>query len=453
MHKTLVISCFFLSDQYQEGNYGEYIKTMNSSIPIPTFDTVDNPNINKEDTIQIPIEKRALLQLDCAMQMHFHQTKTTKITYPAFCKLVSKVVLERSWSKSDDQLDNLLPTAIQTLSNEERLYHDVYCILVPQMYQESSDGSLQRNNINKQWSKQFRTLLDTASKNGVSKQRSDMVLGFFQSRTKHNKKNESTTTTTSTEQKSIAVVLSQNKENTSTTTSSSSLSSSPSSIIKPGMTLEERVRARAMQREQALQKMSQTKEKDQSMDLVKITDVLFSHARHMLRKTKNRQIHHKGGAKTFNVKKTSNTTKYAMTVPELVRLLPSDLSTTKQAIKFLLDVQAKCPGWVQWKNPSNFQPKPPNSSSSSSSSTISKRATVFLETSNYKHVRETLLGGKQQQQQSNNVTTKQVTPKERNSTFQNKNIVTLSRSKRGATMENARRKNNIHKRIRVNEII
>ena len=124
---------------------------MNSSIPIPTFDTVDNSNINKEDTIQIPIEKRALLQLDCAMQMHFHQTKTTKITYPAFCKLVSKVVLERSWSKSDDQLDNLLPTAIQTLSNEERLYHDVYCILVPQMYQESSDGSLQRNNINKQW--------------------------------------------------------------------------------------------------------------------------------------------------------------------------------------------------------------------------------------------------------------------------------------------------------------
>ena len=108
-------------------------------------------------------------------------------------------------------------------------------------------------------------------------------------------------------------------------------------------------------------------------------------------------------------------------------------------------------GWLQWKNPSNFQPKPSNSSSS-----ISKRATVFLETSNYKHVRETFLGGKQQQQQqsNNNVTTKQqVTPKERNSTFQTKNIVTLSRSKRGAnTMENTRRKNTINKRIRVNGI-
>eukprot|EP00980_Cylindrotheca_fusiformis_P007810 scaffold1669_cov129-Cylindrotheca_fusiformis.AAC.21 len=352
-------------------------------IPIPPFDTSDSSSMKEEiEYLILPIHSRNLLQVDCGLQLYFNQSKKTSISYSDFCRTLAPKLLLEGPSHSTRPNNTELPTAIQRLSLEDRLWHDLYCVFVPQLYQTNdSDDVLERQPTLKNRMALAKQILDLATKKGIDKKRSDQVLAMLDYRRvledENNKKQK------------------VEKEN---------LKAEPTkAVILPDMTLEERVRARAAQREQALQVAHRNKNKDTAVDLIKITDALFSHARLVLRRSKRKQLQR--NTKTSSEKEEGSTT-CVFTFQELLTSMPN--TNRKYLCASLKNIAHQCPGWVRWKNPPNYKKED-----------ISKKATVWLETGEYKKVRAKLYGEEPQPH----------TPKNR-STSQRVAAVTVSGNKR-----------------------
>lgn len=171
-------------------------------------------------------------------------------------------------------------------------------------------------------------------------------------------------------------------------------------LLKPEMTLEERVRARAERREKQLQKVEEAR-RDPKDDWLAVADVLFSHACHLLRKQQRLEtaalLKKQPPNMPLNQSKEGVTKKKCvLTFPDVVRVLPD---RSRQEITAILQgIAQTCPGWMGWIDPKT------NTSTSTSTTTskgektndvpiLSKRATVWIETSDYKKVRAQLLKG------------------------------------------------------------
>jgi hypothetical protein len=366
---------------------------LRKGIPIPSFAIKDD----EETILKLSISKANLLQVDCALQLYLNQNKKNTISYTNFCKhLVPKLILEAS----TDPKTSTTVEKIQELSHPDRLWHDLQCILVPNLYEtvteNNNEGAIKRKIIFENRYKAARELIDIAITNGVSKRVSNNVLKVLEHQQAVKKENKS---------------KKESKETSKLGGEENKLHSS-SSIIQPGMTLEQRVRARASIRDQALQKAHSNKDKDEAVDLVKVADAIFSHARHVLRRTRQLSLQNRFKKTTNSQKQELQNTTCVFLFEELLPALPN--MTREEVTTSLEALSIKLPGWIRWKNPS----KPTNQK-------IHKKATVWLETANYKQVRAQMLSSS-----SNSfigLKTPQNTPPPVNSSFQ---VVTLSGNKR-----------------------
>jgi hypothetical protein len=332
-----------------------------TAVPIPSFGAACPA---KEETtyLKIPIHSRNLLQVDCALQLYFNQRKTTNISYSEFQRtLAPKLVLEGPSSSSSGKSELPLPSTLQELSRDDRLWHDLNCVFVPKLYQlVKNDAVLEVQKTSDNRMTLAKKLLEQAEKEGIDKKRSNEVLEMLHVLL------EQIRLTDETKKKNAA------KENGK----SNEEKASSNVIIEPGMTLEERVRARAAQRDQALLKVDQNKDKDEATDLVKITDALFSYARLVLRRSSRKQL-----LRQNNHKKEEEESSTAVFVfQDLLSSMPN--TSRKELSAILKSITHECPGWIRWANPSNYKKQ----------DGISKKATVWLETGDYKRVRAKLNG-------------------------------------------------------------
>lgn len=326
-------------------------------IPIPSFGIEEDHPEEEPPAVKLklPISKANLVQVDCALHLYLNKNKETSITYTAFCKhLVPKLILQSPATPSEN--DHEIPSWIRNLSNAERLWHDLHCVLVPKLYKtrpsDTEGGILERQEITANRMAVLREQIDEAIGDGVSKQVSDSVGKEFKLQSEKKEKLS----------KAKALKLKENDREKK---------NAASALIKPGMTVEERVRARAVLRDLALQKVESNKEQDTATDLVKVADKIFSRARHVLRNSRNKNLQHR--------KVSSSSTICVILLQDLLPALPD--MTREEVARSLESLEQASPGWIRWKNPARTKTK-----------TMHKRATIWLETANYKQVRRQLMG-------------------------------------------------------------
>jgi hypothetical protein len=142
--------------------------------------------------------------------------------------------------------------------------------------------------------------------------------------------------------------------------------------IQPGMTIEERVRTRANKRQETLQQIDDAK-KDPHQDCLYVADALFTHARHILRRRSNSlQINSQSQSKQV--------TKCVLTFQDVVQTIPN--FNRHQVTQTLQEIRKRAPNWITWMDPQHGTNGTP----------ISKSATVFIPTANYKEIRAILSG-------------------------------------------------------------
>jgi hypothetical protein len=395
---------------------------MSKAIPIPSFSTtciVDNSDDgeNQKTTVSskevlpgvytyIPLlNKKWIMQLEGALQLHLSQTKKKSLSFSEFCTLVPKLVLVPeqkaapplenttlpSSSPEKDVNKSSLPTAVffKSLSQEERLWHDLVCVAVPLLYKvvrstttvhlESVQPPISGTGTGTSRMQEFRRLFEQAQTAGVLVARTTQAVELLQFlRSLEEAKKNLPPTTISEQQQSI-----DSKSN------SSDAAALMLTLLKPESTLEERVRARAQQREKHLQQAEQAR-KDPKEDRVAVADVLFSHARQILR-----QRRRTNKTASTNTSSHSTTAKCVLTFLDVVKALPD--YSRREVMAILQGIQQIAPGCVGWReeNPKTNKKKGIKTTTTTNNGVVpilSKHATVWIETSNYKTVRALLSG-------------------------------------------------------------
>jgi hypothetical protein len=397
---------------------------MSKAIPIPSFSTtciVDNSDDgeNQKTTVSskealpgvytyIPLlNKKWIMQLEGALQLHLSQTKKKSLSFSEFCTLVPKLVLVSeqkaappventtvpSSSPEKDDNESSLPTVVffKSLSREERLWHDLVCVAVPLLYKvvrsttmvhlESVQPPISGTGTGTSRMQEFRRLFEQAQTAGVLVARTTQAVELLQFlRSLEEAKKNLPPTTVSEQQQSI---------------DSKSLPSDAAALmltlLKPESTLEERVRARAQQREKHLQQAEQAR-KDPKEDRVAVADALFSHARQILRQ--RRRTNKKTST---NTNSHSTTSKCVLTFLDVVKALPD--YSRREVMAILQEIQQIAPGCVGWREEDSKTNKKKKGANTTTTTTnngvipiLSKHATVWIETSNYKTVRALLSG-------------------------------------------------------------
>ncbi|CAJ1934214.1 unnamed protein product [Cylindrotheca closterium] len=378
------------------------------SSPLPRFGSDPKPGKAKSPPstkafvpIRVPIHEKNLIQVEFALKLYFLQNKTNSISYRQFCQsLAPRLVLEppssvleaaapfkseSSSSETVQQREN-----IRCLSRDDRLWHDLTCILVPQVYDmEASSNAridaspstgkaedngkatttLVRRKDSKQQVEFVKELIRKASTRGIDKMLSEEVIRKIHEdkqyllREKEKRK----------QQKPIGKDTSKETINATTILASNA-------IIKPGMTLEQRVRARAAQRDQALQKVSKNEEKDKSIDLVKVADALFSHARLLMRKRK-RKLQQNNRLLATSAKPKVESSMCVMLLQDILPAIPN--MTRPQISKYIENLSRDYPELIRWKNPNGYRPREEK---------LCRKATIWLETGDYQNVRTKISG-------------------------------------------------------------
>ncbi|KAL3943954.1 MAG: hypothetical protein SGBAC_001988 [Bacillariaceae sp.] len=361
-------------------------------------------NIDSFGPIRVPIHEKNLMQVEFALKLYFLQNKTNSISYKQFCQLLApKLVLEPPTAVPDatttlksnknaggatDESDSV--ENIQNLARDDRLWHDLLCILVPQAYDTESSHreknetssplaakagdkkktttTLVRREDSKQDVRFVKELISQAASRGIDKARSEEVIRkmhddkqYLLSEKARLKQQKTSGKSTSSETINAQKILASN------------------AIIKPGMTLEQRVRARAAQRDVALQKASKTLDKDNSIDLVKISDALFSHARLLMRKRKRKLQQNRLLAASKTSKAESSTC--VMLLQDLLPAIPN--MNRPQISKYIEILSKDFPELIRWRNPNGYRPREEK---------LSRKATIWLETGDYQNVRGKISG-------------------------------------------------------------
>jgi hypothetical protein len=340
-------------------------------MPIPSFSTScndeDTPQKQQQETKPVPkspaaaavgVEMEWILRLEGALQFYFSQNRTQRISYKDFCTLVPKLVLNPPVGKPASSTNN----TSENLSKEERLWHDLYCVSVPALYnvvRQDASVILEAIPVSSNRLKLLRSELQQVQQHGVSPDKSAKALELlaFCVKVPPPLPEESTITPPPPPpQVKPDEILARPAANQ----------------IQPGMTIEERVRTRANKRQETLQQIDDAK-KDPHEDALYVADALFTHARHILRRRSNSlQINSQSQSKQV--------TKCVLTFQDAVQTIPN--FNRHQVTQTLQEIRKRAPNWITWMDPQHGTNGTP----------ISKSATVFIPTANYKEIRAILSG-------------------------------------------------------------
>jgi hypothetical protein len=336
-------------------------------MPIPSFSTScndeDTPQQQQQETKPVPkspaaaavgVEMEWILRLEGALQFYFSQNRTQRISYKDFCTLVPKLVLNPPAGKPASSTNN----TSENLSKEERLWHDLYCVSVPALYnvvRQDASVILEAIPATSNRLKLLRSELQQVQQHGVSPDKSAKALELlaFCVKVPPPLPDESTITPPPPQVKPDEI-----------------LARPAANQIQPGMTIEERVRTRANKRQETLQQIDDAK-KDPHQDCLYVADALFTHARHILRRRSNSlQINSQSQSKQV--------TKCVLTFQDVVQTIPN--FNRHQVTQTLQEIRKRAPNWITWMDPQHGTNGTP----------ISKLATVFIPTANYKEIRAIL---------------------------------------------------------------
>ena len=409
-------------------------------------------------TIHYPIEIQWMMTLETALQLYFSQTKRSYITYAEFASLIPRLTLNAPTAKETTLSSSLSSSSSSSASIsipwteiEPRLWHDWYCLAVPNLYQvvivvsESNQSILSHTNLSpsslrmevvtkqqqqpqqqlpqqqqhgsngsNRWN-EWRQLIHHATRHGISKEKSQQASYYLKLLLKHrttSKEEDNSTLSFSTSSSSTSTSFSKttwqqqqqqqqqhrskgqegHKQQQGKVNPALSLERTcPTNTTGRTLTVEERVRARGKQRQHLLETVHEAKLNPKE-DRLAVADALFSHARHILRR-RNSQIRSmvSNGPNTNNNTNNYNnnqegtkaSTKCVLTFSDLLPVVPSPYQNRHKLTWILQDIVQRTPSWITWMDP-NLPGKNPIP--------LSKFATVWIDTLDYKVIRARLAG-------------------------------------------------------------
>jgi hypothetical protein len=476
--------------------------------------------IANKTKVRLPINEQNLIQVESALQLHLHhhqqQQNGDRISFTDFSNIASKIdinftipskgnngdddVKDQAKSKVDSDNDND-SLGLWKLSKEERLWHDIYCVAVPDLYivdepnnsgdHSVIDSSKNENNGRKKAAaalaltrvsfpasttvggegnrlKELRRLIRESQTQGIVKAKSDrafdLLLSLRREKTKYDQERTKMKSVVSKDKlrengsvnannsSNKGIVPGKNKQSLidSLLQDARSANNMNAMMIVENngkSTIEDRVRARAKEREQNMEQ-ARAARKDPREERVAIADALYSYASHVLRRTRCRTTKQQAlstssskssnsgatgvrglsstsrflgrttpaNAKTVNsssdnIKNSSSSpSKCILTFKEVVtNVLPN--RSRKEIARLMLDIVQVLSmssqkedhrshdlsyNFIKWREP--------KSGGGTNGLPISKKATVWIDTANFKHVRAVLnkekIADKNQIQQS-----------------------------------------------------
>lgn len=328
----------------------------------------------QEDCLLTQLNEQWILQLESALQIHLFQTQKSCVSYASLCSLVPKLALAPPGGNDEKNLFDATPPQLQALSNEERLWHDFACVVVPRLYtmverQKEDDKivlELQRvhhHQGNRQH--ELRRLLQDAQARGVKRKLSAKILDWL-AQDKARRRQSS-----SDPGKTAAAVDTITVQNTG--------KESGRQPVQTLEELEERVRAKAKERLRHIEQAERQFKNQPNEELLTVADAIFSDARRTLRQRQKRV-----GNSRFNITTRPgkvSSSKCKVSLDSLMQVLPG--YNRSQLWTMLLLIAEECPDWMTWKQDGEFPADAPMS------------ALITIDTSNYKVVRAKLAGGDQ----------------------------------------------------------
>lgn len=425
--------------------------------------------------IRLPLNEYCLIKLETALQLYLHhqQQNGDRVSFADFSTIASKidknVTLSSKDNKIDDadhQVDNKGDSSdsfgLWKLSTEERLWHDIYCVAVPALYGIGDPNNNENNKNGRKAAaaalvltrvsfpaativgkvagegnrlKELRRLIKEAKIQGIYKAKSgrafDLLLAFRREKTKYDQERRKV--------KNLAKELEENGSVDANCDGSNNIVSEkkkqsridlllqdPGStnmnatmiVVKDGKsTIEDRVRARAQERNKNLQQAKAAR-KDPREERVPIADALFSYASHILRRTRCRRKQHASKTKSSNsgretIRGLSLSSRFAKTADgnekmENISPSPSKCILTfqevvknalpnrsrKEIARLMLDIvqvlslsssknrsRGSTCNFLKWRDPTSGE---------INGLPISNNAIVWIETVNFKYIRAVL---------------------------------------------------------------
>jgi hypothetical protein len=330
-----------------------------------------------------------LIRLEVALQIYFSQNKSSEITYDKFCELVPKLDLDRervvagvgdSIVHNNNNGNSNHPDLLAEPS--ERLWHDFICVTEPVLYTwNEPSASLNRVIADGKRPHHLKRLLTTARENGISRATSNRMVAFFLAM-----KDAATTTPQPSGNP-------QQEQERYTLFPTKSSPNKPTTQVSSLKELEDRIRAKAHDRQRHLDRAERAKPQTQQDERVTMADALVSHARQVLRQ-RQRGI---GTNSRFRTKAQSEATKKTLldddhpstkcriSFQSLVEALPS--YTRPHLSQTIEQLAEQCPNWISWSVTGES-----SSGTSKDGVIIPKTAIITMETANYKNTRAQLLG-------------------------------------------------------------
>ncbi len=387
--------------------------SLTRKIPIPSFAppaaSIETKN-GASERMRLAINEESMMRLENALQLHLHQQKqqiissdNPKISFSDFSRMSSKVETSSSNDETKSSNETEIPSAsdLWNLSRAERFWHDLYCVAVPALY-HTNDSMENKENDNsasprkkrrrlaaialeltprpatelesKNRVGELRRLVREAKTRGVPKSKSAKALGLLKT-LKQEKEKENEPTRASNKDNG-------NKRPTNSLVDSLLRDASTSTNHDNGAntTIDERIRARAKERERNLEQAKAAR-KDPREERVAIADALYSYASHILRRKQSRRFQNK--AKSNSV---SSSKKCVVSFHEIVHNgLPNrsrkEIGRIMSDIVTVLSDSGSGLKFLKWKDLKTDK---------AYGIPISKNATVTIDTSNFKTVRETL---------------------------------------------------------------
>lgn len=376
------------------------------------------------ETIKLSLNPDLLVKLESAFQMHWRGSVSTvsrrrrRLSYAVFRKLAAKLDTHDSIATLCNLPDG---SPLLALSKEERLWHDLYCVAVPVLYQcDGSEGeSTTTTTPNRQaaelvWAdlpigsnriSEFRRLVQSAMREGVPKTKSQEALRRLEvaAQGEPNKKKRKIAEVKKVDTMTVDDLLGVSAGKPKDKTGTVDLSETCARPVKS--TIEERIQARAKERERNLEKARKA-HKDPREDRVAVADALYAHACRVLRQASSQQSSSGSRFKgsriasassasasasassdpkttgTTNVIPKKTRTKCLLTFGDVVLAISS--RSRSEITRLLVDIQDNAPGWIKWRNLQQdgiFYSVP-----------IAKNAQLWIETADYKRVRAVLNG-------------------------------------------------------------
>ena len=371
-----------------------------TGIPIPSFGAADvSPcpgeprkgplvtSVNPSNGIAVRWQVDSMMQLEVSLQHWFRRRDPKKkiMSLKEFFALARKLDYRKS-NANDDNDNNKKPepaylALVHDLTMEERLLHDLLCVasdpsVKEPLYKIHFDGN--QLELIPHTAEQLRRLLATSAilDEAWSKKIVQMIVKYHSDKEEENNQ--------------------QRKKMTS------SQASTPSTKVRltKGMTIDERVRAKAQARQQHEVLMQERQKEDPQAKLIndktwsiKLADALWSHARIVLQR-QNYNVPNKLAANSLLNPRASNqqtqrSLRCVMSFREIVQTISKSRlgeASAVQIAKSLAMMEAMSPQWIQIKFGKTNDCKP------KSFKWCQKTTTVFVIPDNYVKVRSQLTG-------------------------------------------------------------